>query len=309
MIVSLTVNPAVDQTVWVEQLQPGTVLRVNKTLLDPAGKGINVSRMAHRLGHPTIAFGFLAGETGRIVERALQSEGVQHEFVGVAGQTRVNVTIVDGQGVATSLLGAGPTVTPEALSMLVGMIRVWLQGGGLLVVAGTIAPGIPEDSYRGIIESAHRFKVKVILDTHGAPLRHGVAAGPDMVKPNLAEAEELLGRKLPDLSAVVAGAKEIAGRGVGIVVISMGAKGAICFEGGRVWHAVPPKVDAQGTVGSGDSMVAGLAVALARGEPIEEGLRLGTAAGAATAISEGTALGTAAGVAAQKRGVRLERLE
>lgn len=308
MIVSLTVNPAVDQTVWLESLQPGCVLRVQKTNLDPAGKGINVSRMTHRFGYPTLAFGFLAGETGRIVERALESEGVRHEFVGVPGQTRVNVTIVDGKGTATSLLGAGPTVTPHALSALEAVMRPFLQHGALLVLAGTMAPGLSDDTYGRWVTTAHRLGLKVVLDTNGEPLRQGIAARPDLVKPNLAEAEALLGRRLPDLGAILEGAREIARGGVRTVVISMGERGAVCVQGDEAWHAIPPAIQAHSSVGSGDSMVAGLAVALARGDGVEAGLRLGTAAGAATAMSEGTSLGTAAEAQAIVERVRLERL-
>jgi 1-phosphofructokinase family hexose kinase len=308
MIISLTVNPAVDQTAWVDRLQPGATHRVQQTHIDPAGKGINVSRMIHRLGWPTIAFGFLAGDTGNIVEKSLDTEGVQHQFIRIPGQTRVNVTVVDRQGVATGLLSAGPSVPPESLATLDSLISFWLQGGRVLVVAGSLAPGIAEDAYAGYVRAARDCGVKVILDTHGEPLRRGIAAQPDLIKPNVAEAEELLGRRLPDAMAVIGGAQEIAERGVGIVVISMGAEGAICVHGQRTWRILPPKIKRRSTVGSGDAMVAGLATALARGESIEAGLRLGTAAGAATAMTEGTALGTLADTTALLAQVHVEEL-
>src|SRR5262245_15447990 len=113
MILTLTANPVVDETLTVDALVPGTIHRPGAAHLDPAGKGINVSRMAHRLGWPTIAFGFLAGETGDTVERALELEGVQYHFVRVAGHTRINVTVVEGSGRATSFCAPGPTVLEE----------------------------------------------------------------------------------------------------------------------------------------------------------------------------------------------------
>jgi 1-phosphofructokinase family hexose kinase len=308
MIISLTVNPAVDQTAWVDRLEPGTTHRVQQTHIDPAGKGVNVSRMAHRLGWPTIAFGFLAGDTGHIVEKSLDAEGVQHHFIRVPGQTRVNVTIVDRQGAATSLLSAGPSVPPESLSTLDSLIRFWLQGGRVLVVAGSLAPGIPQDAYAGYVRAARDCGVTVILDAHGEPLRRGIAAKPDLIKPNVTEAEGLLGRSLPDATAIIRGAQEIAEQGVRIVVISMGEEGAICVHGQRTWRIRPPKISRRSTVGSGDAMVAGLAIALARGESIEAGLRLGTAAGAATAMTEGTALGTLTDTTALLAQVHVEEL-
>ncbi|MBC7170882.1 MAG: hypothetical protein H5U40_00555 [Polyangiaceae bacterium] len=122
----MTLNPAVDQTAWVDRLEPGRVHRVRETHIDPAGKGINVSRMAHRLGWPTIAFGFLAGETGNIVRSALEAEGVQAHFGPVPGQTRINVTVVERAGSASSFYGPGPAVPPDALASLDGYIRFWL---------------------------------------------------------------------------------------------------------------------------------------------------------------------------------------
>jgi len=309
MIITLTLNPAVDQTVWVPHLEVAAVNRARQAHLDPAGKGVNVSRMAHRLGWPTIAFGFLAGEVGEIVRQALAAEGVAQQFIPIAGQTRINVTVVDDSShAATSIFCPGPAVEPDHLQQLDAVLQFWLQAGRVLVLAGSLPPGIPEDAYARYIRLAHAQGIRTILDASGEHLRLGVEARPYAIKPNVAEAEELLGRRLPDLDAVVAGAQELAARGIAVVVISMGAQGAICVEGGRVWRATPPEVERQSTVGSGDSFVAGLAVALARGEGVEAGLRLGTAAGAATAATPGTELGSAEAVQALLPQVRVVRV-
>ncbi|MBI4497224.1 MAG: 1-phosphofructokinase [Chloroflexi bacterium] len=299
MIITLTPNPAVDHTSIVDCLKVGTVNRFQYSYLDPAGKGINVSRMVHRLGWPTIAFGFLAGELGVIVEKALTDEGVDYHFVRIPGQTRLNTTIVERtSGTATSLHGPGPAVDGEHIARLENLLRFWLQAGRVLVLAGSLPPGVPTDIYATYLHLAHAKGVKTILDADGEPLRRGVAARPYLIKPNVAEAERLLGRALPDLPAVVDGARELARCFGAIVVISMGAQGAVCIQGEKGWHAVPPAVERHSTVGSGDAMVAGLAVALARGDNIVEGLQMGTAAGAATAMTPGTALGTVEDVAA-----------
>jgi len=309
MIITLTLNPAVDQTMWVPHLQVGTVNRAREVHLDPAGKGVNVSRMVRRLGWPTIAFGFLAGEVGEIVRQALEAEGVAQQFVSIAGQTRINVTAVDDStNAATSIYCPGPAVGAENVERLDAILQFWLQAGRVLVLAGSLPPGVPEDAYARYIRLARSKGIKTILDASGEHLRLGVEAKPYAIKPNIAEAEELLGRKLPDLEAVVAGARELAARGIAVVVISMGAQGAICVEDGRAWRATPPVVERRSTVGSGDSFVAGLAVTLARGGDIVEGLRLGTAAGAATAATPGTTLGSAEAVQELLPQVRVERL-
>ncbi len=309
MIITLTPNPAVDQTVWVERLNVGAQNRYRDPELDPAGKGINVSRMAHRLGWPTIAFGFLAGETGLLVQKALDNEGIPYHFEHVPGQTRINVVLVeDATGAQTGLFGPGPLVGREHLARLEQLLAFWLPSGRVLVLAGSLPPGVPQDAYAGLIRLAHARGVRTILDTSGAALRLGVEACPYLIKPNVAEAEELLGRPLPDLPAVVQGARELAGRGCAAVVISLGAEGAVCVQGERAWWAVPPPVERRSHVGAGDSLVAGLAVALARGEDVVAGLRLGVAAGAASVMTLGTSLGRAEDVAALLPRVRVEEL-
>jgi len=309
VIITVTLNPAVDQTVFVSRLELGEVNRFRESQLDPAGKGINVSRMARRLGWPTIAFGFLAGEIGLIAEKALDDEGVQHHFVRVPGQTRLNVTVIDESAdTVTNLYGPGPSIAPVHLRRIDDALRFWLQAGRVLVLAGNVPHGVPDAAYATYVRLAQAQGVATIVDADGEALRLGVEARPSLIKPNLAEAERLLGRALPDLPAVVAGARELVARGVSTVVISLGARGAVCVQGERAWLAIPPRVERRSTVGSGDSLVAGLAVALACGRDIVEGLRQGTAAGAATATAPGTALGAAEQVRALRPDVQIEEV-
>jgi len=299
VIITITSNPAVDQTMWVRKLEPGEVNRAHETQLDPAGKGINVSRVAHRLSAPTMALGFLGGETGDLVEHALTAERVPHHFVRVAGRTRINITINDeATGVATNCWAPGPTISATEAAELRSLIEVWLDAGRILVLAGSLAAGLPVDTYADWTRMARAKGVRVIVDASGEALTRALAARPDLIKPNVAEAEVLLGRRLPSFEAVVEAARELEAGGIGIVVISMGGEGLVCASGGSVWRVRPPAIQRRSTVGSGDSLVAGIALTLARGGRIEEGLRLGTAAGAATAMSAGTSLATADEVAA-----------
>lgn len=293
MIITVTLNPAVDQTMFISQLKLDEVNRVREVHLDPAGKGINVSRMAHRLGWPTIAFGFLGGEIGLLAEHALDQEGVMYHFVQVPGQTRLNVTVIDDStGSATNFYGRGPMVEQAHLEKMDEVLQFWMQSGRVLVLAGSLPRSVPDDTYCKYIEFAHNSGLKTVLDADGEPLRKGLEAKPTLIKPNLAEAERLLGRSLPDLKSVADGARELVDRGIEIVVISMGSEGAVCATDEKTWHVIPPLVKQRSTVGSGDSLVAGLAVALAGGYSLLEGLREGTAAGAATAMRAGTSPGT-----------------
>jgi 1-phosphofructokinase family hexose kinase len=294
MIVTLTLNPAVDKTVFVPALRLGQVNRIARSQIDPGGKGINVSRVVHRLGRPTVAFGFLAGNLGAIVTRALDEEGVAHRFVWVEGETRLDVVVVDEErGLSTNLYDRGPTVAGTDLDRLLEDVGRWMRSARVLVAAGSVPPGVPRDVYAGLLREASDAGVQTILDADGDTLRAGLAGRPTLIKPNVREAEALLGRRLPDLATVVAGARELVARGPRIVVLSMAAEGSICATADRVLQAIPPAVERRSTVGSGDSLVAGLAIALAEGQDLVDGLRLGTAAGAATAATRGTELGAA----------------
>lgn len=310
MIITLTPNPAIDLIVLIDRLTPGALNRFEQSELDPAGRGVNAARVSHRLDWPTIAFGFAAGGVGSMIEQALAAEGVEHHFVRVPGQTRINVRLVDrATGKTTELNGPGPDVGHEHAARLEHLVRSWLRAARVLVLAGSLPPGMSEDAYAGYISMARAQGVRTILDAEGEPLRLGLAARPDLVKPNVVEAEALLGRRLPDIQAVVGGAREIAAHGIETVVISMGREGAICVHDGRAWRTLSPGGEPpESTIGSGDAMVAGLAIGLARGGDIVDALRLGTAAGAATAIMPGITLGTADAVLSLLPQVEIQEL-
>ena len=309
MIITLTLNPAVDQTMVVSEVTLGEVNRVREVYLDPAGKGINVSRMVHRLGWPTIAFGFLAGEIGLLAEKALDNEGVQYHFVHVPGQTRLNVALIDeSTGVLTNYNGRGLRVDEDSVARLDEILQFWLQAGSVLVLAGSLPRGMPEDTYARYIKLAKTAGTKTILDADGEPLRLGLEAEPTLIKPNRPEAQRLLGRMLPNLEAVTDAARELAASRSTIVIISMGGNGAVYATKDGAWLAVPPEIELNSSVGSGDALVAGLAVALAGDRPLVDGLREGTAAGAATAQTAGTTPGSKEEVARLLPQVQIKEL-
>ncbi|HEY8475500.1 MAG TPA: 1-phosphofructokinase [Chloroflexota bacterium] len=309
LIVTVTLNPAMDHTLEVDGLRVGEVNRVAFSTLDPGGKGVNVSRVLHELGGRSIAMGFVGGPVGRALEHAINERGIADDFVHIPGNTRTNVMITDRvAGTSTGFHEPGPVVAYRYLEELLRRLSTYLLPDVWLVLAGSVPPGLPADVYREIMVLAHQRRCKVALDTDGEPLRRGLEGRPYLVKPNRRELESLVGRPLPDLQAVVEAGLEIQRGGVTIVVVSMGAEGAVLLGERERWLAVPPRVPVRSPVGAGDSMVAGIVLALARGEPLSEALRLGTAAGAATALTPGTQLCRRADVEALLPSVSLRRL-
>ncbi len=213
MIITLTLNPAVDETVWVDRLHPGEVHRVYETHLDPAGKGINASRMVARLGCATIAFGLVAGDAGDMVEKALRAERVQHHFVRIPGETRINFTVVEKEsGRASSFYAPGPDIPPDALATLEQMLGFWMRAGRVLVLAGSSPPSVSTGTYAKYVRAGREAGIQVFLDTSGDALREGLDARPHLIKPNVAEAEELLGRRLEGEAEVIEAARELSRR-------------------------------------------------------------------------------------------------
>lgn len=309
MILSFTPNPAVDKTLQVTGLQVGEVNRALDAHLDPGGKGINVSRVVHRLGGSTLAVGVVGGHIGRLLQGALREEDVPFELVWIQAETRLNVILHDqSTGAGTRVWDRGPVADESCIERLEDVLERRLPDASVFVTTGSLLRGMPADFHAMWIERARALGVKTILDADGKWLEQALPACPDLIKPNVHEAATILGRELPTEEAVVAGALELCERGAGAVVISRGGEGSILATGGRVFRAVPPRIDLRSTVGSGDSMVAGLAMALADGDPLQEGLRVGTAAGAATATTVGTSLAAAEHVRELLPEVRLDEI-
>ncbi len=291
MIVSVTMNPAVDQTLTVPEFRLGETNRIEDTVIDPGGKGLNVSRVIRRLGRPSIAVILIGGETGEFIRNRLDREGVDMELVEIGGATRVNISIIDeSTSVQTNLNHEGPPIDIGDLHAVEKKIEEWLPEAEIMVFAGSLPPGAPSDAYARLIGWARQGEIRSILDTSGLALTEGIKARPYMIKPNVRETAELLGRQLVSDDDMVAAGRELLNRGIEAAVISMGKEGAIAVTGDGVWKARPPVVEKQSALGAGDSMVAGLAIGLSEHTSIAESLALGTAAATATVTTPGTEL-------------------
>lgn len=291
MIVSVTMNPAVDETLTVPQFRLGETNRIQATDIDPGGKGLNVSRVIRRLGRPTVAVILIGGETGEFIRNRLEREGVDMELVEIEGTTRVNISIIDeSTDVQTSLNHEGPRIDIGDLHAVERKIEEWLPELEVMVLGGSLPPGAPPDAYARLIKWVRQTEIRSILDTSGQALTEGIEAKPYMIKPNLRETRQVLGRDLKTDKDIVAAGQELVGRGIQVVVISMGKEGAIAVAEEGAWKARPPIVEKQSALGAGDSMVAGLAIGLSEHAGVAESLALGTAAATATVTTPGTEL-------------------
>lgn len=293
MIYTLTLNPAVDLELTVDNLSFNQVLRATKTRTDCGGKGFNVSRALAALGQKSTALGYVGGNTGKQLEETLNEMGIGTDFVQVCGETRTNVSIVtDPASDYIKVNQPGPTIRPEEVDTLLQKIHALAKAGDYWVLSGSLPPGVTRDMYARIIQVVRVKDGKAVLDTSGEPLHLGCQSGPFMVKPNSEEAQQLTGIELNSQSAACAAAKKILRMGISVVVISLGKQGAILDNGKVCAVANPPAVQENNPIGAGDALVAGLVWGLNQEMSLVEALRWAVASGAAAASLPGTGVGT-----------------
>ncbi len=257
MIVTVTLNPSLDRTVEVHRLVPGEVQRARATHLHPGGKGVNVTRalLANRVRSRAVLP--VAGAEGEQLVELLAAERVDVVIVPVSGRTRSNISIADDAGTVTKINEPGAALTTDDLELVLTRALADAPPGGWLVLCGSLPPGVPADHYAAMVRRISDAGMRVAVDTSGPPLAHAVASGPDLVKPNAEELAEAVGRPLDSRSDVVAAAQELRAAGVGRVLVSLGAAGALLVDehgvvAGESFAATP-----RSTVGAGDAFLAG----------------------------------------------------
>jgi len=291
MIATITLNPSLDEHIMVHGLVVEETNRWSRLRRYAGGKGIDVSRAIHEMHGISIAYGFIGGANGRAVEILLDEEGVLFSFTPIQQETRTNFIITDTKTSQQTRIGApGPHISRGEFERLMKKMSKIRPSPNLLVAGGSVPPGVPVNVYYQIVAGAKAFGVKAIIDTEGQWLEEGVKAKPYLIKPNVREAETLLGRKLPTEEAIIAAALELKKMGVEVVVISRGKDGIIAASKGKVIRAVPPLVKVRSAVGAGDCTIAGLALKLASGEPLAEACQLAVAMGTAAVLTPGTEL-------------------
>jgi 6-phosphofructokinase 2 len=291
MIATVTLNPSLDRTVTVEELVMDEANRWTSLRRDPGGKGINVSRVIHELGGETVAYGFIGGIDGETLKHLLQQQAVPFDFTPIKGEIRSNFIIADLATYHQTRIDApGPHIMRHELQKLVQKVKHISPKPDFLVFAGSVPPAVPADIYRQLIEAAKNNGIKTVLDSDNKWLKEGIKAKPNVIKPNVHEAEELLGKHLRSEAAIVKALKLLVDRGIEVAVISRGKDGLIAANGEMVLKAIPPQVEVRSTVGAGDSTIAGLVLKLNEGLGIDEACRWAVAAGTAATLAPGTEL-------------------
>ena len=306
MIYTVTLNPALDKTVEIPGMALDTVNRITEMRTDPGGKGINVSKVIAKLGGESCAVGILGGGSGKMLEKLLENENFTAQFRFVEGQTRTNLKIIDREGhTNTDINEPGLTVTAAELDALLRELLAELRPGDIVVLAGSLPKGAPQDTWTAACKKAG---ARVFLDADGALLAEGIKAAPHLIKPNDDELSRLAGKKLETLEELTAEGRKLLERGIERVVISLGGRGALYLRKGSTIYAEGLRVPVGSTVGAGDSVVAALAYAEAQGLSEEEAVRLSTAAGAANVMCSGTQAAEREAVVALLPKVRFSRL-
>ncbi|MFC7929040.1 1-phosphofructokinase family hexose kinase [Streptomyces cinereoruber] len=281
MIVTVTLNTALDLTYRVPALTPRASHRVTQVIERPGGKGLNVARVLAALGYETVATGFAGGATGAVLRDGLAATPVRDELVETAGSTRRTVAVVDAaDGDTTQLNEPGPTVTAAEWEAFRARFTALLDGAAAVALCGSLPPGIHVGAYAELVRLARAAAVPVLLDTSGEPLRRGIAARPDLVKPNADELAQLTGAREPRRATL-----DARRRGAHAVVSSLGPEGLLAATPEGLWRAAPPAPVKGNPTGAGDSAVAGLLSGLVDGVPWPDRLVRAVALSAATVLS------------------------
>lgn len=290
-IVTLTLNPAIDKSTTVKAIAPDKKLRCTTPRFEPGGGGVNVSRAIKKLGGNSTAIYLAGGYSGYFYEDLLKREGVQSCVVATKGHTRENLIVVDESANLQYRFGMpGPEVNEDEWLSVIEILEK-AAGVEYIVASGSLPDGVPIDFFAKLAASAKKINAKLILDTSGEPLRNAVDDGVFLIKPNLGELSFLHGAEELHEADAIEAAKDIINKGgCEIMVISKGASGALLVTKNEVINSPSPTVKRRSTVGAGDSMVAGMVLALSYGWPLSDILQYGIATGTATTMNPGTEL-------------------
>jgi len=288
MIVTVTMNPAIDKTIEIDALIRGGLNRIKKVEYDAGGKGINVSKTIKELGGVSIATGFLGGSTGRSIANVLEKKGIQNDFIWVEGETRTNTKIFESNGSVTELNELGPEIPLEKIKEFIIKLNGYANEKTLFVLAGSIPKGVDKNIYSEIIRQVHQKGAKVLLDADGEVFKNSVEEGPDIIKPNRFELETYAGIKSASQDELICVAKRLMAKGIHTIAVSMGKEGALLLCDGYELKAPALSVKAHSTVGAGDAFVAGLAHSWDIGLDKEKTMKLCMAVSAGAVTTVGT---------------------
>ena len=284
MIITVTLNAAIDKSLSVPSFRLGQRHRTVERRALAGGKGVNVARMLKTLGQPVIATGFQGGPTGTQIVAQLGEESILHDFVRIREESRTNTSVLDPTtGEQTEINEQGPRVEPDEIEQFREKLLYLARGAAIVVFAGSLPRGLEPDFYAQLVREMHKLDVMTVVDTDGEALRHAVRAEPDIVSPNVIEAEELVGHEFNDDEDRSGAVREIVSLGARSAIMTMpdGCLAQVLVDGGpRVYRVTVPPQHSVATVGSGDAFLAGYVAEHYRGSTPAECLRFGVACGA-----------------------------
>lgn len=283
MVTAITLNPLLDKTLNIESLRRGTIHRASAMEITAGGKGNNVARQLTQFGIPTVATGFIGGETGTALARFLSEEKITHDFVQTKSPTREGITYRETDGTTTAVFDPSPEIFPEEVDRLVELCKKYLAKSLWVVCAGSSPSPSAENVFRKIITEANRRGVCSVLDSYGPVFSSALEAIPTFVKVNRQEFEQAFGVALNDDLDFQKGLQMLLERGVQYTVITNGAQAAYAAIKEHFWKITPPEIHSVNPVGSGDAMTAGILYGFLQGWKFERCLVWGVAAGAANA--------------------------
>jgi 1-phosphofructokinase family hexose kinase len=309
MIVTVTLNAALDRTLTVPNFQSGVRNRASEALSLPGGKGVNVARALKRLGEPVIATGLAGGRTGGTIIEGLTAEGILNDFVRIRDESRTSTAVIDPNAGQTEIIEYGPSVAPEELAMMLEKIRFLARGADFFVIAGSLPRDVPPDFYAEVLREL-KGKVTTAVDVQGTPLRSVLAAEPALVSPNAREAEEIVGYEFSEDADLAVAAQTLTSMGATGVLVHQadGCMARLRAAPGKEYRTLRahlPTREALTTVGSGDALLAGYIAGLVRGEDMEARLSLAVACGAANTMTPGAGVFDLGDVESLRRRVRI----
>ena len=289
MITTITLNPAVDKTIEINNFNVGNVNRVTSVILDAGGKGINVSKVIKNLGGKSCATGILSGKSGQFIKNYLDDKKIMNDFIFSKGETRTNTKVVDPiNHTNTDINEAGPEASLKDLTELSNKVFGNISSEDIIILSGSVPSNVDKKIYGNWITIAKEKGARTILDADGELLKYGVLSGPYLIKPNIDELEGMFNKKINGIPQIVEIAKKLLDYGIIIVAVSLGGEGAIFVNKECAIYASGLKVDVKSTVGAGDSMVAALAYAIEQELSFEATVKLAVATGAANVMTSGT---------------------
>ncbi|HEY3284524.1 MAG TPA: 1-phosphofructokinase family hexose kinase [Armatimonadota bacterium] len=289
MVYTVTLNTALDRVLLVGSFRMGRRMVAERCVTSMGGKGCNVSMLLKRMGCPSEARGFAAGIPGLQVRMMLEQLGIAHGFTECLGETRVNTVVVDRElGKQSTIIAETMSVTPDLVDGFLAQVAEAAGPDQTWCLGGSVPQGAASDTQARLVSVLKAAGSRVILDTSGEAMRLALKERPLVAKPNLPEMEEVLGRSLPSLDHAREAAEELLADGPEWVVASLGDRGLLAVTDGKCLFFPPLPIEVVSTAGAGDAVVAGMTLALERGIPFEEGLRLGAACAASAVAHPGT---------------------